>query len=132
MPVSGLDIRFRRPLADGRSWGDVGPYEEIRGTLRFTIDPENDANIRITDAGRAARDSDGRVEFSSDVSIILPADPSRGSGRLMLDVVNRGNRVALPNFNSFKQPTIDAGVSEDADISLGNGFLMERGYTVVA
>ena len=64
MPVSGLDIRFRRPLADGRSWGDVGPYEEIRGTLRFTIDPENDANIRITDAGRAARDSDGRVEFS--------------------------------------------------------------------
>ncbi len=132
MPVSGLDIRFRRPLADGRSWGDVGPYEEIRGTLRFAIDPENDANIRITDAGRAARDSDGRVEFSSDVSIILPADPSRGSGRLMLDVVNRGNRVALPNFNSFKQPTIDAGVSKDADISLGNGFLMERGYTVIA
>ena len=132
MPVSGLDIRFRRPLADGRSWGDVGPYEEIRGTLRFAINPENDANIRITDAGRAARDSDGRVEFSSDVSIILPADPSRGSGRLMLDVVNRGNRVALPNFNSFKQPTIDAGVSEDADISLGNGFLMESGYTVVA
>ena len=132
MPVSGLDIRFRRPLADGRSWGDVGPYEEIRGTLRFAIDPENDANMRITDAGRAAKDSDGMVEFSSDVSIILPADPSRGSGRLMLDVVNRGNRVALPNFNSFKQPTIDAGVSEDADISLGNGFLMESGYTVVA
>ena len=132
MPVSGLDIRFRRPLADGRSWGDVGPYEEIRGTLRFSIDPENAANTRITDAHRAARDSAGRVEFSSDVSIILPADRSKGSGRLMLDVVNRGNRVALPNFNSAERLAIDPGVSADADISLGNGFLMERGYTVVA
>ena len=132
MPVSGLDIRFRRPLADGRSWGDVGPYEEIRGTLRFSIDPDNAANARITDAGRAARDGAGRVGFSSDVSIILPADRSRGSGRLMLDVVNRGNRVALPNFNSAERLAIDAGVSPDADISLGNGFLMERGYTVVA
>ena len=41
MPVSGLDVKFRRPLADGRSWGDIGPYEEIRGTLRFSIDPDN-------------------------------------------------------------------------------------------
>ena len=88
--------------------------------------------MRVTDAGRTARDNVGRVAFSSDVSIILPTDRSRGSGRLMLDVVNRGNRVALPNFNSFKQPTINADVSVDFDISLGNGFLMERGYTVVA
>ena len=132
MPVSGLDVKFRRPLADGRSWGDIGPYEEIRGTLRFSIDPDNAANMRVTDAGRTARDNAGRVAFSSDVSIILPTDRSKGSGRLMLDVVNRGNRVALPNFNSFKQPTINADVSVDFDISLGNGFLMERGYTVVA
>ena len=132
MPVTGLDIKFRRPLSDGRSWGDVGPYEEIRGTLRFAIDPDNESNLRITDAENAPRDDHGAVEFSSDVSIILPVDRSKGSGRLMLDVVNRGNRVALPNFNTADRLAIDADVGEDADISLGNGFLMERGYTVVA
>ena len=132
MPVTGFDVKFRRTLADGRSWGDVGPYEELRGTLRFALDPNSEANARITDAGLAPRNAAGAVEWSSDVSVILPADRSRGSGRLMLDVVNRGNRVALPNFNSAGRLAIDAGVSDDADISLGNGFLMERGYTVVA
>lgn len=132
MPVTGFDVKFRRTLADGRSWGDVGPYEELRGTLRFALDPNSEANARITDVGQAPRNAAGAVEWSSDVSVILPADRSRGSGRLMLDVVNRGNRVALPNFNSADRLAIDAGVSDDADISLGNGFLMERGYTVVA
>ena len=132
MPVTGFDVKFRRTLADGRSWGDVGPYEELRGTLRFAIDPNGAANARITDVGAAPRNADGAVEWSSDVSVILPADRSKGSGRLMLDVVNRGNRVALPNFNSAERLSIDASVTDDADISLGNGFLMERGYTVVA
>ncbi len=132
MPVTGFDVKFRRTLADGRSWGDVGPYEELRGTLRFALDPNSEANARITDAGLAPRNADGAVEWSSDVSVVLPADRSKGSGRLMLDVVNRGNRVALPNFNSADRLAIDAGVSDDAEISLGNGFLMERGYTVVA
>ena len=132
MPVMGFDVKFKRTLADGRSWGDVGPYEELRGTLRFTLDPNSEANARITDAGLAPRNAAGAVEWSSEVSVILPADRSRGSGRLMLDVVNRGNRVALPNFNSAGRLAIDETVSDDADISLGNGFLMERGYTVVA
>ena len=132
MPVTGFDVKFKRTLADGRSWGDVGPYEELRGTLRFALDPNSEANARITDAGLAPRNASGAVEWSSDVSVILPADRSRGSGRLMLDVVNRGNRVALPNFNSAGRLAIDETVSDDADISLGNGFLMERGYTVVA
>ena len=97
MPVAGLDVTFRRELADGKSWGDIGPYEEIRGTLRFASDPVNEFNSRITDLGLAPRDDDGLVEFASDVSIILPVDRDKGSGRLMLDVVNRGNRVALPS-----------------------------------
>ena len=105
MPVTGLDVKFRRVLADGRSWGDVGPYEEIRGTLRFSLDPESEANERITDVALAPTGSDGRVEFSSDVSIMMPVDRSKGSGRLMLDVVNRGNRVALPEL----QPLLQAG-----------------------
>ena len=132
MPVTGLDVKFRRVLADDRAWGDVGPYEEIRGTLRFAIDPTSDANERITDVGLAPTNASGRVEFSSDVSIIMPVDRSKGSGRLLLDVVNRGNRVALPNFNRSSRLAIEADTPLDAEVDLGDGFLMERGYTVVA
>ena len=132
MPVTGLDVKFRRVLADGRSWGDVGPYEEIRGTLRFAIDPTSRSNERITDVGLAPTNANGRVEFSSDVSIIAPVDRSKGSGRLLLDVVNRGNRVALPNFNRSSRLAIEADTPVDAEVDLGDGFLMERGYTVVA
>ena len=108
MPVVGFDVDFKRTLADGKGWGDVGPYEEVRGRLRFAIDPLNEFNRRVTDVALARRNSDGLVEFSSDVSIILPMDRSKGGGKLMLDVVNRGNRVALPNFNSARRPEIDA------------------------
>jgi hypothetical protein len=132
MPVVGFDIDFSRTLADGKSWGDVGPYEEIRGKLRFAIDPLNEFNSRVTDVGLAPRNSDGLVEFSSDVSIILPVDRSKGSGKMMLDVVNRGNRVALPNFNSAERPSIDGDTPIDVPVDLGNGFLMRHGYTVVA
>jgi hypothetical protein len=132
MPVVGFDLAFRRPLAGGKAWGEVGPYEELRGTLRFAIDPAQAANTRITDVELAPRNAQGRVEFASDVSIILPVERSRGSGRLMLDVVNRGNRVALPNFNRAPRLFLGPDVPVDAPVDLGDGFLMRQGYTVVA
>jgi hypothetical protein len=132
MPVVGFDISTRRVLADGKSWGDVGPYEELLGTLHFAIDPLNDANSRITDVGLAPRNDKGLVEYTADVSVILPVDRSRGSGKMLLDVVNRGNRVGLPVFNSGPRLTINPDTPVDYDVDLGNGFLMREGYTVVA
>ncbi len=80
----------------------------------------------------APRDNAGQVTFASDVSIVLPADRSRGSGRLLLDVVNRGNRVGLPNFNRAPRLFVEADVSVEVPVDLGDGFLMQRGFTVVA
>ena len=39
MPVAGFKITLRRPLAGGARFGDVGEYEEIKGELRFALDP---------------------------------------------------------------------------------------------
>ncbi len=132
MPVVGFDLAFQRPLADGKSWGDVGPYEELRGTLRFAINPTHTANGRITDVELAPRHGNGLVEFATDVSIILPVDRSRSRGRLLLDVVNRGNRVALPNFNRAPRLFLGPDTPAEALVDLGDGFLMKRGFTVVA
>ena len=49
MPVTRFEVRLRRPLAAGVPFGDVGPYEELKGTLHFAIDPKHAANERIAD-----------------------------------------------------------------------------------
>ena len=74
MPVTRFETILRRPLADGRSFGDVGPYEELKGRLHLAIDPAHPANARITDAALAPRTAAGRVEFAADVSVLLPVD----------------------------------------------------------
>ena len=132
MPVTGLDQIFQRILSDGKRFGSVGQYEEIRGKLNFEIDPSNVANTRITDIDLAPRNEEGKVVFDSDISIIRPVDLSKISGKLLLDVVNRGNRVALPNFNMGTRPVIDKNTPVDVEVDLGDGLLMEMGYVVVA
>jgi Alpha/beta hydrolase domain len=132
MTVTRFEIRLRRPLAGGAPFGDVGPYEELKGTLHFAIDPKHAANERITDVALAPRDHAGRVEFESDVSILLPVDRARASGRVMLDVVNRGNTVAVPNFNRATRPAFRPGSDPDPPVDPGDGFLMRRGYVVIS
>ncbi len=132
MPVTQFDIRLRRPLANGAPFGDVGSYEELKGTVRFAIDPKHAANERIADVALAPRDPAGRVEFESDVSILLPVDRRGASGRVMLDVVNRGNTVAVPNFNRATRPTFVPGADPDPPVDPGDGFLMRRGFVVIS
>jgi hypothetical protein len=104
-----FEIALRRPLAEGRAFGAVGPYEELRGRLHFSVDPGHAANRAITDVDRAPRTAGGRVAFAADVSLLVPVDRSRGNGRVLVDVVNRGNTVAVPNFNHATRPALGPG-----------------------
>ncbi len=132
MPVSHFDLVLRRPLAGGRAFGEVGPYEELKGRLRFAIDPAHPANARITDVELAPRNRDGRVEFAADVSLLLPVERARGNGRVILDVVNRGNTVTVPNFNHATRPVFGPDSDAHPPIDAGDGFLMRRGYAVAS
>jgi Alpha/beta hydrolase domain len=133
MPVTHFDQILKRPLAGGRAFGDVGPYEELKGRLRLALDPTHAANARITDVERAPRNRDGRVEFAADVSILLPADRARGNGRMIVDVVNRGNTVTVPNFNHATRPVFGPDATDpNPPIDTGDGFLMRHGYAVAS
>ena len=132
MPVVGFEVTLRRPLAGGTAFGATGPYEELRGTLSFEIDPAHAANTRITDVALAPRTHAGRVEFASDVSILLPVERQRASGRVVLDVVNRGNTVAMPNFNRATRPVFGPDSDPHPPIDVGDGFLMRHGYAVIS
>src|SRR4029453_7545944 len=132
MAVSRFELILRGPLAGGapfRGGGRRGgPYEELKGRLHFGIDPLHAANRRITDVELAPRNAVGRVEWWSDLSILLPVDRARCSGRVLLDVVNRGNTVAVPNFNRATRPAFVPGADPNPPIDVGDGFLMKRGW----
>jgi hypothetical protein len=123
--VTGLEVHTRAPVLDGQAFGAAGAYEKIAGTLRFSADPGHPLHASITDLALVPRNAAGRVEFSSDFYLLKPADRRKGNGRLLLDVANRGRKVALGMFNST--PRVP-DPSTPADF--GNGFLMRHGYTV--
>jgi hypothetical protein len=120
MAVTALEIKTRSPFARGIAFGDVGPYQQLEGTVHFAVDPEHPRNAAITDLKLALRDTQGLVQSSADFRLLQPVAPNRGNQRLLLDIVNRGNPTVLTNFNSAF-----------GRMDHGNGFLMHQGYTVV-
>jgi len=125
MAVTGLEIRAREPFAGGERFGAVGAYERIDGVLRFGVDPAQAANGEIVDLERAARGADGRVHFAADFCLLQPLDAARGNRRLLFDVLNRGRKAAVRNFNRGT-PELTPSVQIDP----ADGFLMRRGWTV--
>jgi hypothetical protein len=126
MAAVSLEIKTRQAVAGGCEFGEFGRYVQLDGTAHFAVDPAHPLNRGITDIDLATRDGDGLVHFSADIRILSPEDPLRGNGRLLFDVPNRGNRLALATFNRVPRP-INPGAPTDP----GDGFLMRRGYTVV-
>ena len=125
MTVTALEITTRVPILDGRPFGEAGPYEKIAGRLRFAVDPAHPQHRAITDLELAPRNAAGRVEFSGDFYLLQPRDPDKGRRSLLVDVPNRGRKVALAMYNSTPRAA-DPTTAED----FGNGFLMRWGYTV--
>lgn len=125
MAVTTLEIQSRGAYMNGEPFGDAGSYERIDGLLHFGVDPQNPANATIVDLDRAARGADGLVHFAADFCLLQPADPARGSRRLLFDVANRGRRTVPGSFNRAPR---EAAPSDRIDP--GDGFLMRRGWTI--
>ena len=99
MALTRLEIVRREPFEDGTRFGETGPYERIDAVAHYAVDPAHPANEGIVDLDRAERASDGRVRFSGDATFLVPADPGGANRALLLDVPNRGNRIAMRSFN---------------------------------
>jgi len=124
--VVSVEVTSREPVLDGQPFGLAGPYERIRGTIRFAAQPDNPANKIITDIALAPRNADGEVEYSSEFFLLRPQDPRRGNGALLYEVSNRGRKGMLGFFN---------GAASSLDPSqkrhFGDGFLLEEGFTLL-
>jgi len=112
---------------EGRSFGSVGPYVKITGRATIAVDPADPRNAIIADIDKAPRDEKGLVEASADVVLLCPADPLRANGTLLVDIPNRGTKLAPQLFDdSVKPGSNDAEKAADAGI----GFLHGQGYTM--
>ena len=124
--VTGVTVTSRTPVAGGQSFGVTGPYERLVGRIEFALDPDDPHNAGIVDLSYARREADGRVHFSSDLSVLRPTDPAKGNGVLLFEVVNRGRRTLLGRFNRA-EPSTDPTTAAD----VGDGLLMRDGFTLV-
>jgi hypothetical protein len=123
--VTKFEVERREVVLGGKSFGQSGAYEKVVGTICFAVDPSHPLNRQITDIDLAPKNAQGHVEFSGDFYLLKPVDMKKGNRRLLLDVANRGRKVALDIFNSAPRVS-----DPSAPEHFGNGFLMRHGYTV--
>lgn len=125
MAVTSLEIQERRPLANGSSFGESGPFESIKGIMHFAIAPDDRDARLIADIQRAERGAEGLVHCSSDFHILKPIQPQAG-GKLLFDVINRGRKLVLNAFNNAPR-----GPETDQANDVGDGFLLRHGFTIL-
>lgn len=124
--VVKLRVERREPVLNGKSFGAAGAYEKLIGKVEFALDPAAAANAGIVDLGLAPRNSHGEIEFTADFYLLKPIDASRGNGRLLYEVGNRGGKAILRTFQKA-QGSADPKTAAE----FGDGRLMSLGYSLL-
>ena len=129
MPITNIEIASIEPFADGKEFGEAGPYVRIHGVAKGELDPASPWNAGIVDLDKAERNARGMVEYELDLFILRPADIGRGSGTLVYDVTNRGRKVILGRLDEAPG---DANINDPRTArDAGSGFTLGRGWTLV-
>lgn len=124
--VERVEVKSRRDVLGGRAFGAAGVYEIVAGTVHIAVDPANRHDRIIPDLDRAPKDARGLVHASADFYLLAPKDRTKGNHVLLLDIANRGNRLALRSLDRA-----DRGARGEPDSEIGDAFLLARGYSVL-
>ena len=89
--VVRLVVEQKRPVAAGKGYGNVGPYERLDGTVYIEVDPRDPLNAVIVNLDKVPRTPKGMVGFTAPFFIMKPVDMARGNRRLFYDWGNRGH-----------------------------------------
>jgi len=120
--VERVEVRSREDVLGGKSFGDAGAYERIRGTAYFSLAVDNPHNVAIVDLKNAVNLRNGKVEFSADFVALKPKDPKKGNGSMLLENPNRGRSGILRMLD---------GGDWDASRDAGDAWLLRQGFTFV-
>src|SRR5439155_19460273 len=72
------------------------------------------------------KNASGKVQFSADFYMLKPKDASRGNGTVLFEVSNRGGKGMIGFFNRDSRGSDPAAAAD-----LGDGFLLEQGFTLL-
>ncbi|MEP6872958.1 MAG: alpha/beta hydrolase domain-containing protein [Burkholderiales bacterium] len=97
------------------TYGSVGAYEKVTGTVAGEVNPKDRHNAIIQDLALAPVNARGMVEYKAEFVLIKPKDMSKSNGVLRYDAPNRGNILTLLN------PTTTPSDAE----------YLERGYSML-
>jgi hypothetical protein len=126
-----LQIDRVESFADDLAFGATGAYVRLMGTAYGELDPQQPLNAVIVNLDKAPRNARGRVEYETDVYIMRPADPSRGNGKILYEVNNRGRKMLLGVLHDAPETSPGALNNPTTATDAGNGFAFQRGYTLV-
>ena len=124
--ITKIVITKTEPAFGGMSFANVGPYEFLVGTAYGELDPKDPTNSGIVNLQYAPLNSRGHVEYNVDITFLKPVDLTKGNGRLVYDIANRGHEKALSDLNLSKFSSIGPEQVTDPATAL----LMKAGYTV--
>ncbi len=115
--VTRLEITSKAPYGTFRP----GEYVLWKGKLHGELAPGE----AIPDLDKAKPNAKGKVEYSADLVLLMPADPSKGNGALLVDVPNRGRVYGVALYNSPRDEPFESGT-----LAQGTGFLEDRGFAL--
>jgi hypothetical protein len=116
--VTRLEFTAKAP------YGSFKPGEYVRWDARVEGELSPTAE-RIPDLDKASRNPRGMVDYATRLTLLMPADPERGNGALLLEVPNRGRAISLSLYNSPRNVVVPVGSFDP-----GTGFLQDSGYTI--
>ncbi len=115
--VTRLEITSTQPYGTFRA----GNYTLIQATLHGQLSPTE----KIPGLDKAPLNAAGQVDYSTKLVLMMPTDPSRGNGALLVDVPNRGKAYANALYNSPRDEPFQSGTFEQ-----GTGFLQDNGFSI--
>jgi hypothetical protein len=124
--ITGIEIKNRSPFAGGAAFGNAGAYERIDGVAVGALDPAHKGNRDIALLDKAPRNAAGLVEYRSDFVLLRPADASKGNGRLLYEVNNRGRIMLFANLCAGA-----IGNQPASAIDLGNALPLRLGFSLL-
>jgi hypothetical protein len=124
-------VEQTRQVADGRSYGEVGPYERLDGTVYIEVDPRDPLNAGIVNLDKAPKTSKGLVGFSTPFFILKPVDMTRGNRKIFYGVNNLGNKLDY----TWRTISTAGGLNNNNNplsaADFGDALLFRLGYAYV-
>ena len=128
--ITDLGQQKVEPFAEGAQFGAAGAYERVSGVAKGELDPADVRNRVIVNLQRAPKNARGLVEYEVDWFMLRPADASKGNGKIIYDVTNRGRKFIHWRLMDAKTTSTAAANDPKTPADAGNGVFFRMGYTL--